>query len=86
LLCQLLYDTRIAAGLTQVELAAKLGMHQTDVSRVERGIKRVDVLQLHDFLEALGLPMLEFIVELDERLKAMKVRDKHIRPGTRVKR
>jgi hypothetical protein len=53
---------------------------------VERGIKRVDVLQLHDFLEALGLPMLEFIVELDERLKAMKVRDKHIRPGTRVKR
>ena len=73
LLCQMLQDTRIAVGLTQVQLAAKLKVHQTEVSRVERGITRVDLLELYDFLEAMGVPLLDFVAELEERLKAKKV-------------
>ena len=76
LLCQMLQDTRIAAGLTQVQLAAKLKVHQTEVSRVERGITRVDLLELHDFLEAMGVPFLDFVAELEERLKAMSQRNR----------
>lgn len=76
LLCQMLQDTRIAVGLTQVQLAAKLSVHQTEVSRVERGITRVDLLELYDFLEAMDVPLLEFVAELDERLKAMSQRNR----------
>ena len=86
LLYQLLHDTRIAVGMTQVQLAERLKVHQTEISRVERGIRRVDVLELHDFLEALGVPLLEFVIELEERLQAMKVRDRHVRPGSKVRR
>jgi transcriptional regulator with XRE-family HTH domain len=77
LVFQMLRDTRIAVGLTQAELAAKLDAHQTEVSRVERGIRRLDVLELHDWLAALGVPLLEFVAELDDRLRAMRLRNKH---------
>ena len=85
LLCQMLQDTRIAVGLTQVELAAKLNVHQTEVSRVERGITRVDLLELYDFLEAMGLPLLDFVAELQDRLKAMSQRNRLAAPARRRK-
>ena len=78
LLCQMLQDTRIAVGLTQVQLAAKLNVHQTEVSRVERGITRVDLLELYDFLEAMDVPLLEFVAELEDRLNAMSQRNRLI--------
>lgn len=74
--CQMLRDTRIAVGLTQVDLAERLAIHQTEISRVERGIRRLDVLELHDWLNALGVPLVDFVVELDERLVAMRLRNK----------
>lgn len=83
LLCQMLQDARIAMGLTQVELAAKLKVHQTEVSRVERGITRVDLLELYDFLEAMEVPLMEFVAELDERLKAMSQRNRLVVPRRR---
>lgn len=79
----MLQDTRIAVGLTQVQLAAKLNVHQTEVSRVERGITRVDLLELYDFLEALDVPLLDFVAELDERLKAMSHRNRLVVPARR---
>lgn len=85
LLCQMLQDTRIAVGLTQVELAAKLNVHQTEVSRVERGITRVDLLELYDFLEAMGMPLLDFVAELQDRLKAMSQRNRLAAPARRRK-
>lgn len=66
----------MAVRLTQAELAVKLDAHQTDVSRVERGIRRLDVLELHDWLSALGVPMLEFVAELDTQLQSMKLRNR----------
>ena len=78
LLCQMLQDMRIAKGLTQVQLAAKLNVHQTEVSRVERGITRVDLLELYDFLEAMDVPLLEFVAELEDRLNAMSQRNRLI--------
>lgn len=74
----MLQDTRIAVGLTQVQLAAKLNVHQTEVSRVERGITRVDLLELYDFLEAMDVPLLEFVAELEDRLNAMSQRNRLI--------
>ncbi|WP_306847093.1 helix-turn-helix domain-containing protein [Luteibacter jiangsuensis] len=45
---------RVEAGLTQVELAERLKRSQGHVSEVERGIKRVDPLQVWDWCHACG--------------------------------
>nr|WP_312367159.1 helix-turn-helix transcriptional regulator [Ensifer sp.] len=45
-LIALLIEKREAAGLTQTELAAKLGEYQSFVARLESGQRRVDVVEL----------------------------------------
>jgi transcriptional regulator with XRE-family HTH domain len=40
---------RLEAGLTQVEVAKKLGHHQSYVSKIESGERRVDVIELNKF-------------------------------------
>ena len=47
-------STRKAAGVTQVELADRLGKPQSFVSKVERGERRLDVIEFCQFAEALG--------------------------------
>lgn len=59
---------RIRAGLTQSELAKKLGNTQTFVSKCERGERRLDVIDLIDFLEALGEPATLFVESLSKDL------------------
>ncbi len=49
-----LTERREAAGLTQAELAAKLGEYQSFVARLESGQRRVDVVELIDLAEQLG--------------------------------
>ncbi len=39
---------RLEAGLTQVEVAARLGKHQSFVAKSEPGERRVDVVELTD--------------------------------------
>jgi DNA-binding XRE family transcriptional regulator len=53
-LIELLIAKREAAGMTQAELAKKLGEYQSFVARLESGQRRVDVvefLELADILE-----------------------------------
>lgn len=45
---------RVEAGLTQMDLATKLSRSQGHVSEVERGIKRIDPLQVWDWVHACG--------------------------------
>jgi transcriptional regulator with XRE-family HTH domain len=40
---------REEAGLTQAETASKLGVDQSWVSKVERGVRRLDVIELCRF-------------------------------------
>lgn len=44
-LVAVLIEARQASGLTQAELAAKVGKDQSFVSIIERGQRRVDVLE-----------------------------------------
>lgn len=43
----MLIEARTRAGVTQVELAARLGRHQPFISFVERGERRVDVIEFY---------------------------------------
>jgi len=47
-------SARKAADITQVELAQRLGKPQSFVSKVERGERRLDVIEFCQLAEALG--------------------------------
>ena len=53
-LLQVLVAKRKQAGVTQVELAARLGKPQPFVSYVESGERRVDVIEFYAIMKALG--------------------------------
>jgi ribosome-binding protein aMBF1 (putative translation factor) len=53
-LLALLIAKREAAGLTQSDLAAKLGEYQSFVARLESGQRRVDVVEFIELAELLG--------------------------------
>jgi transcriptional regulator with XRE-family HTH domain len=59
-LARKLRAARIAAGLTQVQAAEKLGKPQSYVSKCEIGERRVDVVELRAFAEIYGQPMSYF--------------------------
>jgi transcriptional regulator with XRE-family HTH domain len=42
-------------GISQVELAARLGKEQPFISRVERGERRIDVVEFYAIAQALGV-------------------------------
>jgi transcriptional regulator with XRE-family HTH domain len=50
----LLVAARLEAGLTQTELAGKLGRPQSFVSKIEKGERRVDVVEFCAIARALG--------------------------------
>jgi transcriptional regulator with XRE-family HTH domain len=54
ILRRLLKERRQQAGLSQQEVADRIGRGQTFVSAVERGQHRVSVLEFLDFAEAIG--------------------------------
>jgi transcriptional regulator with XRE-family HTH domain len=49
-----LREAREEKNLSQAEVAAKLGVPQSWVSKAETGERRLDVLELFDFLDAVG--------------------------------
>ncbi|MFK0300297.1 helix-turn-helix domain-containing protein [Brevundimonas sp. NPDC090276] len=49
-----LVQARKEAGLTQSELASRLGKPQSYISKAERGERRLDVVEFIEFAEALG--------------------------------
>lgn len=64
LLAKLLLERRRAAGLTQVQLAQRLGRPQSFVAAVEGGERRVDLVELLNFAEAVGFDAAELVREL----------------------
>jgi transcriptional regulator with XRE-family HTH domain len=49
-----LREARTAAGLTQAQVAEKLGKRQNFVSKVESGERRIDPVELRRFAELYG--------------------------------
>ena len=68
-LLQMLRDIRARAGLTQVELSEALEHSQSYVSDVERGVRRMDLLQLRDYCEACGVRLSTFVKQLEAELR-----------------
>ena len=73
-LLQTLRDTRRGAGVTQVELARRLGQTQSFVSKCERGEMRLDVVQLRTICLSLGTTLPAFVREFEKRLEGPRHR------------
>lgn len=63
-----LRSAREAADLTQVELAERLDAPQSFVSKCERGERRLDVIELRHWCTALGVPLSEFVTNLEQAI------------------
>ena len=61
---------RHAKGVTQTELALRLGATQSFVSKCERGERRLDLIETRAFCEALTLDFLAFVTAVHESLSA----------------
>lgn len=63
-LIDLLVEQRKRAGLSQADLAARLGRYQSVVSQIEAGGRRVDVVELLDIAAAIDLDLHALIDDL----------------------
>ena len=61
---------RQVAGVSQRELATRLGMHHSRINRVEDAKRALDLLEVRQWCQALGLSVVEFTRELDAALNA----------------
>jgi transcriptional regulator with XRE-family HTH domain len=64
----LLRQARLAAGISQIELAKELGWPQSSVSKCESGIRRLDLIELRVFLTALGVDLPTFVAEFEVKI------------------
>ncbi len=81
----MLREVRARQGVTQAALAEVMGFRQTDISKVERGVRRLDVLELRAWMSALGIPVAEFVSELDRRLTSIEVLGQQKSPRAQIR-
>lgn len=65
----LLREMRVESGLTQTDLAARIEKDQAYVSRYESGQRRLDVLEVRELCQAVGIGLEEFVKRLEKALK-----------------
>lgn len=61
-------DVRVESGLTQSEVAARLGKPQSYVSKYESGERRVDVVEFLEICRAVGVQPEKLIRKLAAQL------------------
>lgn len=64
----LIRELRMGRGLTQAAISEQLGRTQSFVSDIERGVRRIDALELRDLCQLLDTDLPHFIAELERRL------------------
>ena len=71
-LLRLLKQCRVEAGLTQVQFAQALERPQSFASDIERGLRRLDLVQLRDICKALNVGLIEFVQRFENELALSK--------------
>jgi transcriptional regulator with XRE-family HTH domain len=75
----MLVQARRKAGLTQVQLANLLSRPQSFVSKVERGERRLDVIEFLEFAETMGFEPCAFL----KALRKPRLMPRYNEPGAR---
>ena len=72
ILLKLLKKIRVEAGLRQVDLAKKLRVPQSMISKYEVGERRIDLLELREICAVLGVSLVEVVEQLEHLLSKDK--------------
>lgn len=72
ILLRLLKKCRVEAGMTQAAFAQALERPQSFASDIERGLRRLDLVQLRDICEALNISLVEFVQRFENELALSK--------------
>ncbi len=64
-LCELLRTVREQAGLRQVDVAGRLDEPQSFVSKYESGERRLDLIELKQVCQALGVSLTNFVTTFE---------------------
>ncbi len=67
-----LREARLEAGLTQAQLAARLGVDQSYVSKYERAERRLDVVEVRALCHEFDLSLVDFVARFERQLKRKK--------------
>lgn len=70
-----LKKVRLDAGLTQVQIAKRLKVGQSAISKVEKGERRIDIVELRQWAKALGMSLTDFVVAFEIYLKKHRKED-----------
>jgi transcriptional regulator with XRE-family HTH domain len=68
-LVECLRSARRNAHITQTDLAERLGVDQSYVSKYERAERRLDVIEVRAICRALDIPFPKFIAEFEKEIK-----------------
>jgi transcriptional regulator with XRE-family HTH domain len=63
-----LRESRKKARVTQIQLAERLGLTQSMVSKIERGDRRLDIIELRTACHAIGISLTDFVAALEKKL------------------
>ena len=66
---QVLKSVRTDAGLTQQQLAERLGVPQSFISKYESGERRLDLVELRDICKALDISLSAFVKLFEDLLQ-----------------
>ncbi|VXD03976.1 Transcriptional regulator [Pseudomonas sp. 9AZ] len=69
-LLRLIKQCRVESGLTQAQFAEGLGRPQSFTSDIERGLRRLDMVQLRDICHVLGLNLVDFVQRFESELSS----------------
>lgn len=65
LFLEMLRAARQQVGLTQEDVASRLGATQSFVSKCERGERRLDVVELREWCQAIGIDLERFVANFN---------------------
>jgi transcriptional regulator with XRE-family HTH domain len=66
--CQVLKSFRKGQHFQQEELAKKLKITQSFLSKIERGDRGIDIIELMQYCEAVGISLTEFSARLEYKI------------------
>lgn len=72
---RLLIEARNAANITQEQLAHRLSRPQSFVSKIERGERRLDVVEFFEFVAGIGVDGFALLRKLNEAAKSQEGND-----------